>query len=179
MGITFFLFYRRPWIRETQMAKKSVGGIAIGALLMAIVYGAINLAALSCTDRYFHPQLFGLQFMFALYFLLGPIIGIISVKKGSQPWSLPQWHAMISGTNICLAIAALLLACYGCALQYETSEYYKDLKGSDYTATYYMWIIGSAALNVCLTIIILALSAASFNATLLRDNAVKIANRDE
>ena len=57
-----------------------------------------------------------------------------------------------------------MLACYGCALQYETSEYYKDLKGSDYTATYYMWIIGSAALNVCLTIIICKYTK-NFNST--------------
>jgi len=159
------------------MAKNTVCGVASATLVMTVLYGALNIAALACTDRYFHPQLFGFQLLFAIYFLIGPILGLISVKKGIVPWVMPQWHAMISGTNICLAIPALIMACYGTALGWETMEYYKESKGDDHTKAYAMWIVAAPSLDIVCTVLILALSVLSFGATLRRTDAVEIAKR--
>ena len=54
-----------------------------------------------------NSQFYGLQFMAALYFLVGPILGLVAHKglqENRQLWCIPQWHAMMSATNICLAI---------------------------------------------------------------------------
>jgi len=163
------------------MAKSAVCGMAAAALAVTIVYGVLNLAALCCTDRYFHPQFYGLQFMAALYFLVGPILGLVAHKglqENRQLWCIPQWHAMMSATNICLAIPALTLACYGTVIGWETMEYYKELN-SEATKAYTMWIVAAPSLDIVCTVLILALSVLSFKATLTRDNAVKIVYRQE
>ena len=98
---------------------------AVFQLFIAVVYFAICIAALSSDSRYFIPevrkclshhsvtyvlfshksnfQIFGIQIVFAITFLISPILGLIAVAKNSPETAF--WHAMLSASGIALAIA--------------------------------------------------------------------------